>query len=456
MLENPSIRIFEFSPECQDEARALKEHWPNGVDILIVDSYQLDQKFETECRDWSKQIVVIDDLADRQHDCDLIIDSSPIRQAEEYSSLVPPGCKFLLGPAYALLRTGFARCRPEAVIRRKAGGGIKRLLINFGGTDLWNLTPMAIKAIAASKLEVDVDVLIGSGVTSRQEIEATIAKELPAAKLHIGLSDPTSLMMSADVAIGTGGGATWERCALGLPTIVVQTSANQSDVISALNDREAIWFIGQQTDLSVGKILDMFTSIAQNPGDLEKISDNASGICDGIGARRVAQYLMKPLAKDGGMITLRPISMADSDFILDLQREPEIRKFVQNPPLPEKEQHERWVTDRIIDPKCSFNIIFHENVRSGIVRLDLMESMRDEPMYCVTITTSPDKQGLGLGIIGIQLAHHLVPDAFISAEVYEENDASKMMLYRSGYEDTKDGFFLQSPLPRPITINSYK
>src|ERR1700748_3553478 len=63
--------------------------------LLAVDDYRLDAAFETPCRRWAERILVIDDLANRRHDCDFLTDQSPARRAEDYASIVPPDCVLL-------------------------------------------------------------------------------------------------------------------------------------------------------------------------------------------------------------------------------------------------------------------------------------------------------------------------------------------------------------------------
>src|SRR5262249_18815445 len=102
------------------EPSLLAASWPQGCALLVVHHYGRDARFESACCPWAERILVIDDLADRPHDCDLLLDSTLGRAPADYASLCPKTCRMLLGPAYALLRPEFAAARSESLARRRA------------------------------------------------------------------------------------------------------------------------------------------------------------------------------------------------------------------------------------------------------------------------------------------------------------------------------------------------
>ena len=96
------------------------------IDWLIVDHYGLDWQWESSIRDCVNRILVIDDLADRAHDCDALLDCVYGRKVDDYKSLVPRGCKLLLGAKYAPLRPEFLKWREFALERRRNFQGVKK------------------------------------------------------------------------------------------------------------------------------------------------------------------------------------------------------------------------------------------------------------------------------------------------------------------------------------------
>ncbi len=232
---------FEADPSVP-HSKWLETSWQNDLeqtkealkifgefDWLVVDHYALDCKWEAEIRDLTRKIMVIDDLADRKHDCDLLLDQNLYENMEvRYQGLVPDKCKLLLGPQYVLLRKEFKEARKNL---RKRDGSIKRILIFFGGVDPTNETEKALKAIdELNKPEIVIDVVVGASNPNKQQIEK-LCSERPNTNFYCQVQNMAELMNEADLAIGAGGTTTWERCYLGLPSIVVPIADNQVAIV---------------------------------------------------------------------------------------------------------------------------------------------------------------------------------------------------------------------------------
>jgi len=195
------------------------------VSRLVVDSYALDAVWEQRLRPLVREIFVIDDLANRPHDCDILLDQNYYREMRHrYDGLVPLACKLLLGPSHALLREEFYEAREKIGVR---DGVLRRILVFYGGSDATGETEKAIRALVQLQLpSVAVDVVVGGSNRRRASIE-----ELCAAHdflyYHCQVSNMAELMAHADLCLGAGGTTTWERCFLGLPAIVTAVAENQ-------------------------------------------------------------------------------------------------------------------------------------------------------------------------------------------------------------------------------------
>ena len=216
-----AIPAVELDGDSVAEASEMAARWPNGTDLLVVDHYCRDARLERACRPWARKILVLDDLADRPHDCDMLLDPAADRHAAEYSALVPEGCTLLLGPAYFPLRASFAAARRSAVACRQADANPRRLLLSFGATDPGNVTSAVLDILARADLPLAVDILLGAGAPHLEAVRAKVAALPFAAFLHIAIDDVARLLSDADLAVGAGGGSAWERCCLGLPSIVM-------------------------------------------------------------------------------------------------------------------------------------------------------------------------------------------------------------------------------------------
>ena len=222
------------------------------VNRLVVDSYALDIVWEQRMRLLVQEIFVIDDLANRQHDCDILLDQNFYREMQHrYDGLVPPKCKLLLGPSHALLREEFYAARAHL---RKRDGRLRRILVFYGGSDATCETEKAIHALLQLHLlSVDVDVVVGGSNRRREYIEELCAQHDPL-HYHIQVPNMAELMVNADLCLGAGGTTTWERCFLSLPAIATAVAENQIQICEDCAAVGYICYLGRWDEVTVGDI----------------------------------------------------------------------------------------------------------------------------------------------------------------------------------------------------------
>jgi UDP-2,4-diacetamido-2,4,6-trideoxy-beta-L-altropyranose hydrolase len=282
-------RVLTLTGPPESEPAALAERCAEGADLLAVDHYGRDADFERACRPWAKQILVIDDLADRTHDCNVLIDQTLDRRARDYEGLVLDSCRLLLGPSYALLRPGFAAAREKALGRRAKATRVGRILVSIGATDPHNLTAVALTGIQESGVDAEVDVVVGPADRSRAAIESGAAKSVSALAVYTDAEDMAGLMARADIAIGAAGSTSWERCCLGLPSLVVVAADNQRQIAAALERHEAAIVLGWHGNVTARKVAGGLAAICADPEIRSALSARAAEICDGRGASRLVE-----------------------------------------------------------------------------------------------------------------------------------------------------------------------
>ena len=286
LVKMPSMALEPAMSESAD-ARATAElisHW--RVDWLIVDHYGLGIAWERAAAGIARNLLVIDDIG-RDHACSLLLDQNyPNPVHDRYRGTLAES-KLLIGPQYALLRAEFAASRAAALQRRT--GMLAHVLVSMGGADPGNATAKALAGLQGAWQEGwQVDVVIGAGNPHREEVEAMCTR-LPSAAIHVQTSKMAELMTTADCAIGAGGSTTWERCCLGLPALVSILSADQGPIAAAVAKAGAQSVLGWDEDLSAADYARAISALS--PDRLMAISASAAGICDGLGARRVAERL---------------------------------------------------------------------------------------------------------------------------------------------------------------------
>lgn len=245
-----------------------------GADWVVVDHYALDGRWESfvRSRGAASFIMVIDDLANRAHQCELLLDQNYVTDMDtRYAYLVPSTCVKLLGPRYLLLRDEFAAARPASIAKHRKE--LRRLLLFFGGSDPTNETA---KALSAVERFVDsglhVDVVVGQTNPNRRIIEERCSQH---AELHYycQINHLAQLMSRADLSIGAGGVTMWERCYLGLPSAVVIVADNQKQSVEAAAAQGAIRNLGWHESVTVTDIEDVIQEALTG----ELVLDNMSG-----------------------------------------------------------------------------------------------------------------------------------------------------------------------------------
>lgn len=277
--------------ETADSAMELATHIPQGCDLLVVDHYNLDQAFEHSCRDFARRILVIDDLANRAHDCDFVLDQTYGRSIEDYLPLVPQHCQQLIGPDFSLLRAQFSQARKHALKRRGANMKLDRVLISFGATDSHNLTERSLLALEQTAFEGNADVILGPQTPHLESVRAIAAQSPFDVTVHGAVEDMAALMTQADLAIGAGGTTSWERCCLGLPSLIVIVADNQSLITRELDKAGAATSVGWHETVTVNDIAGKISAFQLDLQSLKIMSDKAAAICDGLGAQRTYQAI---------------------------------------------------------------------------------------------------------------------------------------------------------------------
>lgn len=251
-----------------------------SVDILIVDHYQLDARWEQAMRAFAHKIVVIDDLANRRHDCDLLLDPNVVANYElRYDDLVPAHCKKLLGPKYLIMRDEFIEARIKQTSR---SGHVGRLLLFMGGSDPTHETKKALHALQLTRTGFErIDVVVGSSNPERAEIEH-ICRERQYT-FHCQIDYMASLMNMADFSLGAGGATTWERCYVGLPSTSTIVAENQLASTQTAEQLGAIINLGWHEDVTIDSYTKILDALPSQRERIKHISEQGLKITQGQG-----------------------------------------------------------------------------------------------------------------------------------------------------------------------------
>lgn len=256
-----------------------------GPDWIVVDHYALDARWEAPMRE-GRRLLALDDLADRPHTADLLLDPTLGRQPTDYAVWLQDGGEALCGSDFALLRAEFAASRPAA-LQRPTSARIGRMLLSMGAMDADNVNLRVLNAIRKAELPQlgQVDILIGANAPGLNALRRRIEASTQPVRLCVEATDVAGRMAAADLAIGASGGMAWERCCIGLPAVGVVLAENQRMTAEALEAQGAlVWCDLATLDDTLPAMLRALDADAPRR---QAMRQAASRLVDGQGAIRV-------------------------------------------------------------------------------------------------------------------------------------------------------------------------
>lgn len=440
--------------DAADCLKALNKAGITNVTWLVIDHYGLDAAWQTEVINWLSlenkppKLLVIDDLADRKHKADLLLDQNFFNDNTEqrYKELVAPRCRQLLGPQYALLGSEYAKIHPLVPARSE----VRRVLVYFGGVDSDNLTARTIQALLDPALaNLEVDVVMGLQSPHRRLVEELITQR-PFTTLHNPMPSLAGLIARADLAVGAGGTTTWERNCLRLPSLVVTIAANQVPIAEALHHAGHLQLLGPASTISTEQIRLTLLSRITNP--VKQITSES--LTDGFGASRVVISMLGPQTA----ITLRPVDASDEALLLRWANDLQVRKNSFSPDLITPLDHHNWFIKGLADPnRLQFIATSADGCPIGQIRFDRQPNPAQSDSSEAIIDISLDRCARGYGLsnvlvrIGLQaMVKRWGTEIDAVADVLTTNAASNACFNRSGFviEPMLDSFPPARPMHR--------
>lgn len=407
-----------------DSKATLQLIQDKGYDWLIVDHYALDISWENVLRMSVKKIMVIDDLADRQHNCDVLLDQNLYLDQElRYTSRVSSQCRTLIGPRYALLRKEFAEYRNKVKPRENK---VTRILVFFGGVDAQDFTTKTILVLSQiTEHKFFVDVVIGDQHSNKEEIIA-LCQRL-SYSCHVQTTKMAELMANADLSIGAGGGAVWERACLMLPTLSIPIAQHQ---IKQLGDiaLTGVTYTFDAEDYTTDKIKKHVEVLIENNALRGLLSGRSSETVDGKGVSRVVKFLRSELE-----VSIREADFSDEKSLFEWRNHPEIRLVSFNKSEIIWQQHQDWFSALLEDRNKVLLIGEYKNQPVGVVRLDLENDVAAVSIYLIQ---EDGNVGMGMPLLmSVEkwIFKHRKKIKKLTAQVLEDNKVSQSFFVKAGF-----------------------
>ena len=403
--------------DVQREDVTATEAAVGRVDWMLVDHYLLDARWHSAARRFAAKILVIDDLANRTYDCDLLVDQTFGLLPSDYDGLVPRTARVLAGATYALLRPEFSRERRAALDRRKEARPVRRILVSMGTTDPGRISARIVEAVLATTPDCTLDVVLGPQAMSS-------VPQHPNVTIHADSHRMAELMLAADLAIGAAGATSWERCCLGLPSIALVLAENQRAGADALDEAGAA--------VAIENIDAIPAVLGELLGDRERfarMSAAAFAIVDGLGTQRVLAAMLGSPKQGSTEVTLRPATIEDAEALWLWRNDPIARAQSRNSEPITWSDHTNWLTAALADPSRRTLIAETEGVRVGTIRFDSTGHGACE----VSLAVAPDRRGCGIGRAMLRAACAQMGSADIDAAVRADNVPSRKLFESCGF-----------------------
>ena len=442
LITNRGYGLIKIETNSFHDNSAIDSHWLKdaqetkkalsilgGVDWLVVDHYGIDAKWEKFIRPMVNSILVIDDLANRTHDCELLLDQNlHIDGSTRYKNYVSKDVRQLIGPGFALLRQEFIDVRSVQTYR---DGVVRRLLIFFGGVDLENLTSHLLADISScfNTQDLIIDVVLGAACPHVESV-ALQCEKLSNVIFHYQTNNIAQLMATADLAIGGAGTAVWERCAIGVPSIIVPIADNQLPGLRAIGESGCAFVATESlVDVTarVSAIIAALKFAMLSPTTLRHQSIEAANLVDANGCSRVVREMGFP------KIQVRRATKFDSELIYAWRNHQEIREQSLNSQQISLPEHLAWMNKVLTDEQIDLLICEDDDGPCGVLRYEHCETHIEVSIYRV-----PGSRGRGIGGLILKsgedwLRRFRLNSKSLEATVLSSNSKSFQMFDAAGY-----------------------
>ncbi len=368
---SPDRRLFHSnwltSTQERDARQTVEVIGKINADWLIVDHYAIDYEWEMKVGPAVRNIMVIDDLADRKHYCHVLLDQTPGRNPMHYANLVPDFCTLLLGPEFSLLRPEFASWRPFSMERR-ANSKFRNLLISMGGIDIENHTGKILHRLSALELPdgFHITVVLGCNAPHIEKVKMIAGSLNCSISILIDIQNMAEIMSNSDVAIGAAGTTSWERCCMGLPTIQFVLAENQQFLAKELVKRRAA-LIADDLDALQSLLTDA-------PKWIKKLSVSSARITDGKGANRVRNQLIGdcttfklPKFGEVKLVSYTKLSDCEQSFAREMRNHPSIKRWMYSQKKISKTEHRDFLVKLRNNQEKRYFLVKYKNEILGSI-----------------------------------------------------------------------------------------
>ena len=382
-------------------------------DLIVIDRYGLSEDLFVELRSSGRRVLRLLDRPVVAPISDLVLDQSPAHSEDDYRAARLDGCELMIGARWALMSPAFFSARH---LPRSSSSRPPRVLLTMGGSDPTNAVGDIIRGLEQFPTMLSITAITGDNSTPRTELTRAAAESRHDVEVLAATDDLAGLSVGYDIAVGAGGVSALERCAIGLPSVLVPTAENQLPNVQALVRAGAAIH-------STRSAASLVPALQDTIRHRDKMAEAAMSVCDGLGALRCAKVLGQAPS-----VRLKPAVASDKSLVFGQQVLPAIRQWFRNPQPPAWLEHSAWFDSMIVDPRVNLWLIEAAGYILGQVRTDA----RDDGLLEVSVLVVPEAQGMGVATAALRAVSEEQRSRLI-ADIHPDNDASIAAFLRAGF-----------------------
>ena len=201
-------------------------------------------------------------------------------------------------------------------------------------------------AVRDAGFEGSVEV-VSSTVSPHHAHRQALAARWPGTSVVADLPDLAAFFTRHGLQVGSGGGASWERCRAGAPTVAWCLAVNQQAVLPALAELGVLDLVPPGADPRAA-LQDSIKNLLDDPTRRIAMGTRGRTLVDGLGAARVAVALTQAVQP---YMSVRSARAADEQLLLDWANEPGVRaQSFDSTPIT-REGHAAWFAARLADAR---------------------------------------------------------------------------------------------------------
>lgn len=275
----------------QKEYEILNQHI-KSTDLLLVDSYYIDNRYLNCMRGLMCKIATFDDMFIEKKEADIIINYNIFYKIFDYESRYKKSNSvLLLGERYVPLRKQFRKIHPMEHAR---DSDCLKVLIMCGGGDLKNFICSCLDYIYTNNIEffnrIDWKVVVGNYYPHMEQLNK-ISSENKNVHILENIKNMAELMMNCDICITAASTVLYECCAMRLPTLFVVVADDQRYDAGVFAENEMMIYCGdfvKKSSVVKEKLLYELDNLVHNTEKQQIMKTKMKNVIDGKGAERIA------------------------------------------------------------------------------------------------------------------------------------------------------------------------